>query len=257
MELTLEQIELWAKQAGLILKQGFGKQHEIGFKTESDLVTEVDRQAEAFLIGQIQQAFPEHKIIGEENGTIKGDQTACWYIDPVDGTTNYAHGFPYFCVSLGFADQTGSKFGVIYDPIADECFSAERGKGAFLNGQSISVSGVDDLKRSLLVTGYAHNEPEMLDHNNELFIRLNERGQALRRMGSAAMNLANVAAGRLDAYWELVIKPWDIGAGLLIVREAGGIVSRSDGSQEELLNPPCSIIAAAPGVYEALLEAVQ
>ena len=257
MELTLAQVELWAKQAGLLLKQGFGERHEVGFKTDNDLVTEIDQRTEAFLIDQIHQFFPSHSIVGEENGNFEGDQSACWYIDPVDGTTNYAHGFPYFCVSLGFSDDEGSKFGVVYDPMRDDCFSAERGKGAFLNGQPIHTSRVDTLKRALLVTGYSHNWYEHVDHNNELFIKLNQEAQAVRRMGSAALNLANVAAGRLDAYWELLIKPWDIGAGLLIVREAGGVVSRADGSQEDLLAEPGSIIAAAPGIYAALLAEIQ
>ncbi|NSW53054.1 MAG: inositol monophosphatase [Anaerolineae bacterium] len=252
MEPTLAQCILWARQAGQILRAGYGARHTIGFKTDNDLVTEFDRKAEAFLIAQIRGDFPEHTIVGEEGGNHAGSEDDTWYIDPVDGTTNFAHGLPYFCVSLGYSDGEGCRLGVVYDPIADECFAAERGRGAYLNDQPIHVSDISQLKRALVVTGFSHNEWEYVGVNNQLSERINARAQSLRRMGSSALNQAYVAAGRMDAYWELLVKPWDIGAGILIVREAGGIVTRMDGSQGGMLQPPCNIIASTPGIYQEL-----
>lgn len=254
MEPTLSQIIHWARQAGAILREGVGKRHTIGFKTDSDLVTEIDQRTEAFIIEQIRGQFPDHTIVGEESGRLEGHARACWYIDPVDGTTNYAHGLPYFCVSIAFADEMGSRLGVVYDPMLDEMFSAERGKGAWLNDRPIHVSDVQELKRALVVTGFSHNEPEVTRVNNVLSALVNDRVQSLRRMGSSALNQAYVAAGRMDAYWELLVKPWDIGAGVLLVQEAGGTVTRLHGSQEGLLEPPCDLLAAAPAIYEELSE---
>ena len=256
MELSLALVELWAKQAGEIVRMSYGKGHSIGYKTDSDLVTECDQQTEDFLVSLIQQHFPTHSIIGEENGHQAGIPTARWIIDPVDGTTNFAHGFPYFCVSLAFVDEIGSLYGVVYDPIHDECFSAERGKGAFLNGHPIHVSSTQELKKSLLVTGFSHNLHEHVDRNVRLFSELNALSRATRRLGAAALNMANVAAGRLDAYWELLVKPWDIAAGLLIVREAGGTATRVDGSGD-LLTPPCSILVSTPAIHTELVETIQ
>lgn len=255
MELTLSLVELWTKQAGEIVKMGWGKTHAIGYKTDSDLVTEIDRQTEEFLVNLIQTHFPEHSIIGEENGHQAGNPVARWIIDPVDGTTNYAHGLPYFCVSVAFVDAEGTKFGVIYDPVHAECFTAERGKGAFLNGQPIHVSETQELKRAMLVTGFSHNQHEHVDRNLELFAEMNEASRAMRRLGSAALNMANVAAGRMDGYWELLVKPWDIAAGLLIVREAGGMATRIDGS-DDLLTPPCTILVCPPALHAELMERI-
>ena len=256
MELTLDLVELWTRQAGEIVKMGWGKTHEIGYKTDSDLVTEYDKRTEDFLVGLIQTHFPEHSIIGEENGHQAGNPVARWIIDPIDGTTNYAHGLPYFCISVAFVDEEGSKLGVIYDPAHDECFSAERGKGAFLNGQPIHVSQTQEMKRALMVTGFSHNLDEHVDRNIELFQEMNESVRAMRRMGAAALNMANVAAGRMDAYWELLVKPWDIAAGLLIVREAGGIATRIDGSSDTILEPPCDILCCTPALHDEMVKRI-
>lgn len=234
---------------------GWGKTHAIGYKTDSDLVTEYDKLTEDFLLSLIQTHFPDHSIIGEENGQQAGNPVARWIIDPIDGTTNYAHGLPYFCISVAFVDEAGTKYGVIYDPVHDECFTAERGQGAFLNGQPIHVSQTTEMKRALMVTGFSHNLDEHVDRNTELFAQMNTASRAMRRMGAAALNMANVAAGRMDAYWELLIKPWDIAAGLLIVREAGGIVTRVDGS-DDLLTPPCSILCSTPALHAELVERI-
>ena len=255
MELSLSLVELWTKQAGEIVKMGWGRTHEIGYKTDSDLVTEYDKRTEDFLVNLIQSNFPEHSIIGEENGHQAGNPVARWIVDPIDGTTNYAHGLPYFCVSVAFVDEEGSKYGVIYDPVGDECFSAERGKGAWLNGNPIHVSQTEEMKRALMVTGFSHNLDEHVDRNIELFQEMNEAVRAMRRMGSAALNMANVAAGRMDAYWELLVKPWDIAAGLLIVREAGGTVTRIDGS-DNLLEPPCDILCCTPALHAEMMKRI-
>jgi myo-inositol-1(or 4)-monophosphatase len=256
MDLTLQVVERWARQAGAILQTGFGKRHTIDFKSDYDLVTEIDQQAEDFLFSQIRKHFPTHTIIGEENGEQAGNFDARWYIDPVDGTTNYAHGFPYFCVSLAFVDEQGSRLGVIYDPIHDECFTAERGGGAFLNGERMSVSSTKDMLQALMVTGFSHNQADTLERNLRLFAELNRETQAIRRFGSAALNMANVAAGRLDGYYELAVKPWDIAAGALIAREAGGLVSRVDG-EGDLLNMPCSVAVTNPHLHNTLLAMVR
>ena len=255
MELSLSLVELWTKQAGEIVKMGWGRTHEIGYKTDSDLVTEYDKMTEDFLVNLIQSNFPEHSIIGEENGHQAGNPVARWIVDPIDGTTNYAHGLPYFCVSVAFVDEEGSKYGVIYDPVGDECFSAERGKGAWLNGNPIHVSQTEEMKRALMVTGFSHNLDEHVDRNIELFQEMNEAVRAMRRMGAAALNMANVAAGRMDAYWELLVKPWDIAAGLLIVQEAGGTVTRIDGS-DNLLEPPCDILCCTPALHAEMMKRI-
>ena len=256
MELTLPLVEQWARQAGEILRTGFGKRHTIDYKSDYDLVTEIDQQSEDFLFSQIRENFPTHAIIGEENGEQAGNFNARWYIDPVDGTTNYAHGFPYFCVSLAFVDEQGSRLGVIYDPIHDECFAAERGGGAFLNGERMSVSLTKDIQQALMVTGFSHNQADMLERNLRLFAELNMATQAMRRFGSAALNMANVAAGRLDGYYELAVKPWDIAAGVLIAREAGGLVSRVDG-EGDLLSTPCSVAVTNSHLHNVLLAMVR
>lgn len=255
MELSLSLVELWTKQAGEIVKMGWGRTHDIDYKADSDLVTEFDRMTEEFLANLIQTNFPDHSIYGEEGGQQDGNPNARWIIDPIDGTTNYAHGLPYFCVSVAFVDEVGSKFGVIYDPMGNECFSAERGKGAWLNGQPIHVSQTQELKRALMVTGFSHNLHEHVDRNIELFQEMNESVRAMRRMGAAALNMANVAAGRMDGYWELLVKPWDIAAGLLIVREAGGTVTRIDGS-DNLLEPPCDILCCTPALHKEMMKRI-
>lgn len=256
MEPSLDILETWARAAGAILREGYGKQHEISRKGRIDLVTEMDRLSEAYLLEQVRGMFPQHTIDSEESGLLPGQDHAVWYIDPLDGTTNYAHSLPIFSVSIAFAEAGQLKVGVVYDPMRDECFTAERGKGARLNGLPIHVSETAEFTQSLLVTGFPYDiapgKPDNLAHYAH-FTRLT---QGVRRLGSAALDLCYVASGRFDGYWELTLKPWDLAAGALILEEAGGQVSRAHG-EADYLQPPFSILAGNPVIYNLMLGEMQ
>ncbi len=256
MQPDLFEIEAWARQAGDILRQSYGKQHQIDRKGQVDLVTEVDRRSEEFLLGQIRARFADHTIIAEESGLLNGNGHQTWYIDPLDGTTNYAHGLPLFAVSLAYAEDKQVRLGVVYDPSSDTCFCAERGRGAWRNGQPIHVSGNATLLDSLLVTGFPYDLFKTSTNNLDHFGRLSRRCQGVRRLGSAALDLCYVACGWLDGYWELKINPWDIAAGGLIAEEAGALVTRMQGDPY-YLTPPCDILAANPALHSILLAALQ
>lgn len=253
MEPSLEILVDFARGAGEILRAGYGKQHNIVQKGRIDLVTEVDHRSEAYLMEQIRERFPGHTIEAEESGLQAGTAREHWYIDPLDGTTNYAHHIPIFCVSLGFAIAGKVQLGVVYDPLRDECFSAQRGKGAWLNGSPISVSETGIFTQSLLSTGFPYEVGPDGRDNLEHFTHFTRLTQGVRRMGSAALDLCYVAAGRLEGYWELTLKPWDLAAGALIVEEAGGRVTRVDGLAD-YLTPPFSILAGNPTIYARMQE---
>ncbi len=250
---TLFEIEILARQAGLILRNGFGQVHQVDYKGAIDPVTEVDRQSEAFLLGEIQRRFPEHTVVAEESGGVAGQASRRWYIDPLDGTVNFAHGLPIFSVSIAYAEDGQMRLGVVYDPMRDECFSAEAGQGAWLNGSPLQVSGTQTLDRSLLVTGFPYDIRTSPHTNLENFSRFSLAAQAVRRLGSAALDLCYVAAGRIDGYWEHGLAPWDIAAGSLIAREAGAMVSDIEGGQD-FMQPPHSILAAPVGVHAQMLQ---
>jgi myo-inositol-1(or 4)-monophosphatase len=257
MQPNIKQIVQWAHEAGQILRDGFGRQHLIQKKGTTDLVTEVDRQSEALLLGYIQDSFPDHTIFSEESGYLNGGHQNTWYIDPIDGTVNYAHGVPAFCVSIAYAEGPQLQLGVIYDPIRDETFFAERGKGAWLNSNPISVKHAEHLVDALLVSGFPHN----LNSNErreafDIFERFYQHGQSVRLVGSAALDLCYVACGRLDGYWEVSLNPYDLAAGALIASEAGALVTRMDGSSD-LLQPPCDLIAANPTLHAQMLHLIQ
>lgn len=227
-----------ARRAGAIQLSKLGKVHKIEYKGVINIATEIDRECEEMIVQEIRKHFPGDDILAEEMsedvtpGPSKGRR---WIIDPLDGTVNYAHGFPFFCVSIALEDNGELVAGVIYDPNRDETFVAEKGKGAVLGGQPIRVSGADSLRQSLLATGFAYNtqEGESLD-NLDHFANFVKRARAVRRPGSAAIDLAWVACGRIDGFWELFLKPWDMAAGVVIIREAGGLVTSFDGSPFEL-----------------------
>ncbi len=251
---TLSEMELLARQAGVILRAGFRQNIEITAKTTSiDLVTEMDRRSEEFLIGSLQKHYPDHHFIAEESGVQGQDTAHIWYIDPLDGTVNYAHGIPIFAVSIAYIRDGQATLGVVYDPMQDECFSAERGRGAWLNGTPVKVASAPGLGSALLVTGFSYdiwnNPVNNLDH----FARFSLRSQGVRRLGSAALDLSYVAAGRFDGYWELQVKPWDIAAGALIASEAGARVTTVNGDAEYLSGSP-SIIAANPALHAELFS---
>jgi myo-inositol-1(or 4)-monophosphatase len=221
-----------ARSAGGLLLRRIDSIREVRHKSAVDLVTDVDLQSEHEVCATLLAAFPSHTILGEEGGAraqAGSDRRFRWIVDPLDGTTNYAHGFPFFCVSIGLEVEGDLTLGVVYAPSLDELFVAERGRGATLNGQPIQVSATDRLQEALLATGFPY-ERNLLGRALRSFDALCFRSQAVRRAGSAALDLCYVACGRLDGYWEHLVKPWDLAAGALLVTEAGGTVSRVDAS---------------------------
>lgn len=252
MQPTLAYIENLARQAGEILREGYNQEHQVGYKGVIDLVTEVDHQSEAYLLGEVQRDFPEHHIFSEESGVIQGNEENIWYIDPLDGTVNYAHHIPIFCVSIGYAFHDRLTLGAVYDPLRDEMFTAERGRGAFLNGKHLSASIVTELQRSLLVTGFPYDTWNTKLDNFANFEKFGKLTQGVRRLGSAALDLVYVAAGRFDGFWELSLKPWDVAAGALICEEAGAVVTDIHGAAD-FISAPQSILATAPGIHAGML----
>lgn len=239
-----------AKAAAQVLRRGFGQTQQISYKGPVDLVTERDRQSERRISGIIRSAFPEHAILGEEAGR-SGESPCRWVVDPLDGTTNYAHGYPMFAVSIAYEEHGQLRVGVIIDPIRRETFVAERGQGVTLNGKPIRVSETATLITSLLETGFPYRR-ERLPVALRQFDRLAYQTQGLRRSGSAALGLAYVAAGRLDGFWEATLSPWDMAAGALMIEEAGGVVTQTDGAPFQI--DSTNIAAANPAIHPALVE---
>lgn len=256
MQPTLQQIEGMARGAGEILRLGYEKEHVVNYKGVIDLVTEMDHQSESYLLGEIRRYFPDHHVLTEETGEIKGRDESIWYLDPLDGTVNYAHQVPIFAVSIGFAARGTLELGAVYDPMRDELFSAERGRGARLNGRPLRPSAADELQRSLLVTGFPYDAWDTEHDNFANFVKMAKQTQGVRRLGSAALDACYVAAGRFDGFWELALKPWDVAAAGLIAQEAGAVVTNIAG-QPDYLAPPQSIVAAAPGIHAKLLKALK
>jgi myo-inositol-1(or 4)-monophosphatase len=252
MKPTLKDLERLAREAGAILRNGYDNEHTVHYKGEIDLVTETDHASEAFLLGEINAHFPDSHILAEESGETNGGNGDTWYIDPLDGTVNYAHHIPIFSVSIGFASNGVMSLAAVYDPMRDEMFTAERGAGAFLNGKRLQVSKVTELGKSLLVTGFPYDTWNTELDNFKYFERLAKRTQGVRRLGSAALDLCYVAAGRFDGFWEFKLKAWDIAAGGLIAEEAGAKVTAVDGSADYL--KPLTILASTPGIYEQIKE---
>jgi myo-inositol-1(or 4)-monophosphatase len=255
MHPTLPDLEDMARGAGEFLRAGYATEHQVSYKGIIDLVTEVDHQSEQYLLGRIRKRFPGSHIVTEESGEIEGDRQALWYIDPLDGTVNYAHHIPIFCVALAYAVDGVVTLGVVYDPMRDELFAAERGHGARLNGRPIQPSHAVDLQHSLLVTGFPYTAWNTPQDNFDNFVRLGKMSQGVRRLGSAALDAAYVAAGRFDGFWELSLKPWDVAASGLVAEEAGARVTNIDG-QPDYITAPQSVVCAAPPIHQALLDAL-
>lgn len=255
MQPTLTDLQTLARAAGEILRDGYQREHQIDYKGIIDLVTEVDHRSEAYLLGEVQKKFPESHIFSEESGVIEGDRDKVWYIDPLDGTVNYAHNIPIFCVSIAYASHGTVSLASVYEPLRDEMFTAERGHGAHLNGRALRASAVADLQHSLLVTGFPYDAWDTPRDNFDNFVRLAKLTQGVRRLGSAALDACYVAAGRFDGFWELALKPWDIAAGGLIAEEAGALVTNIDG-RPDYISAPQSIIATAPGIHAELMAAL-
>jgi len=227
-----------AREAGTLLMQYFQKHIKIEYKGDADLVTAADRASEALIRERIQQQFPGHDVLGEEQGLNDQGSDYRWYVDPLDGTTNFAHGYPVFCVSMAVElraveTQPRRVAGVVYDPTRDELFSAELGKGAHLDGAPIRVSSTAHLKECLVATGFPSHKRHQ-NPNIHFYHQITLRTHGVRRAGSAALDLCNVASGRFDGFWEFNLNAWDTAAGALIVEEAGGKVSRFDGSAFEI-----------------------
>lgn len=254
MKPRLSDIEALARRAGDLLRAGFRGEMQVDSKgTSIDLVTEMDRRSEALILRTLRENFPGHRIIAEESGTHGADNGHSWYVDPLDGTVNYAHGIPIYSVSIAYAQEGQVRLGVVYDPSQDECFSAAYGRGAWVNGQPIRVSETGELGRALLVTGFPYDMWTTSENNLENHNRFTLRSQGVRRLGSAALDLCYVAAGRLDGFWELKLSPWDIAAGALIAEQAGAAVTAVDGSAEYLTAVP-SILAANPALHAEMLS---
>ena len=245
-----------AQGAGKILRAGYSQAKEIRHKGTVDLVTQFDHQSEDYLVGEIRRQFPQDTIVTEESGLLSGSGGGRWYIDPLDGTVNFAHGVPMFAVSIAYEEAGQMKFGVVYEPLRDECFCAEAGKGATLNGEPIQVSSAPDLIHSLMVTGFPYDLLDTPKNNLDNFVRFSRRCQGVRRLGSAALDLCYVACGRLDGYWEIRLSAWDIAAGSLIVREAGGVMTDLAGDPQ-VMKAPFSVLAANSVIHPLMLGLLQ
>ena len=246
-----------AREAGAILRDRFDEPRTIETKSTSiDLVTDVDRASDALLVDRITHAFPDDSLLTEEAGDAQhGDSGYRWVIDPLDGTTDYAHGFPHFAVSIGIELHGVREIGVVYDPIKEELFHAERGRGAQLNGKAIQVSETESLARSLLATGFAYDVHTAENSNLEYFRRFLLQARAIRRAGSAALDLCYVACGRFDGFWELSLHAWDVAAGLLIVDEAGGCSSDLEGGAAPASG--AEVVAGNAAIHPLLLEVIR
>ncbi len=249
-------IEL-AREMGQIQLDGLGRVHHVEYKGATNIVTEIDKKCERLFIDRIQKEFPSHEILGEEGGQVKSmietKDGYCWIVDPLDGTVNYAHNYPLFAVSIALEYKKDIVFGVVFEPNRNELFVAERGSGATLNDRRIKVSNTTDLRKALLDTGFAYNIHEGEKRNNlNNFEKFLFESRAIRRDGAAASDLCYVACGRFDGFWELFLKPWDIAAGQLIIKEAGGRVSSFDGSPLDLYGT--EILASNGKIHEQMME---
>ncbi len=246
-----------ARAAGDIILRNIDKLDRltIEVKGDNDFVTKVDRKAEEVILNTLQQAYPTHGIIAEESGTHNEDSEYQWIVDPLDGTTNFLHGFPQYAVSIGLQHKGRMEVGVVFDPIKNELFTAARGDGAQLNGRRIRVTPRKGLANALIGTGFPFKQPQYLDTYLASFKAVHPKVAGIRRAGSAALDLAYVAAGRLDGFWEIGLNNWDMAAGVLLIREAGGIVTDFSGEGNYLQTG--NVVAAASKVYPALYETIK
>ena len=243
-----------AQEAGAILRDGWGRVHHPERKGRIDLVTEYDRRSEALLLARVRARFPDHAILAEESGASGATAGFRWLIDPLDGTTNFAHNYPFFCVSIGVECSGELVAGVVHDPVRGETFAAAAGLGATLDGRPIHVSDIARLEDALLVSGFHYSIRERPEPTFTLFREFLMRAQGVRRDGSAALNLCYLACGRFDGFWEARLSPWDMAAGVLLVREAGGLVTNFSGKAFRLEGH--QILAANPGLHAAMRDVI-
>ena len=253
LSVVLEVAAAAARAGGGVLRESYGQVQSVRFKGMTDLVTEVDVRAEQIIVALLRSRFPTHQILAEEGSVGGDDPRHRWIVDPLDGTTNYAHGLRVFSVSVGYERDGKLAAGAVYDPSQDEMYLATAGGGATLNGESIAVSQTDTLLRALLGTGFPYNR-DLVPVALRQFAALSMRAQAVRRVGSAALDCCWVAAGRFDGYWESVVSPWDVAAGALIAAEAGATVTDVNGAPFRVDSG--SIMLATPALHPQLLAAV-
>ncbi len=246
-----------ARRAGSIINRAAldGSPLEVRTKRVNDYVTRVDRAAEEAIIETVRRAYPEHGFLAEESGASQGDTEYRWIIDPLDGTTNFIHGFPQYCISIGVEHRGSLAHAVIYDPVKNELFTASKGRGAFLNDRRVRVAKCLKLQDALVGTGFPFKELTRLDRYTAQLKTIMQSSAGVRRAGAAALDLAYVACGRLDAFWELGLAPWDMAAGALLIQEAGGLVADPDGEDGFLESG--DICAATPKIFSALLQALR
>jgi len=253
---SLEWVLNITREAGAILAEHYEKGFEVGYKGVIDLVTEVDHKSEDYLVGEVKRTFPDHRIYAEESGEHDGNDAHVWYIDPLDGTVNYAHGVPMFCVSVAYAYKGSVLLGAVYDPLRNEMFHAERRQGAWMNDRQLKVASANELSRSLLVTGFPYDAWDSPMDNFGNFVKLAKMTQGVRRLGSAALDACYVGAGRFDGFWELSLRPYDVAAGGLVAEEAGAKVTNVSGGKD-YISPPQSIVAANPVLHESILNVLE
>lgn len=245
-----------ARAAGEILTAGFRAAHRVAFKGQTtNLVTEMDERAEELIVGRLAATFPDDAILAEERGAARGRSGRRWIVDPLDGTTNYAHGLPIFAVSIALEVDGRIALGVAYDPSADELFVAERGRGATVNDARLAVSSTNSLEASLLSTGFPYNIRETRDNNLKEYSAFALRCRGVRRLGSAVLDLAWVAAGRLDGFWELSLGPWDVAAASLFVEEAGGRITNLTGGAVDVDAP--AVVATNGRIHDEMLAVLR
>ena len=246
-----------ARNAGNVIIRHIDKRDQltVSEKAHNDFVSEVDRLAEQEIINIISRTYPDHAILAEEGGEQQGDGEHQWIIDPLDGTTNFLHGFPQFAVSIALRSRGRLEHAVIYDPISQELYTASRGSGATLNDRRIRVSNARGLEGALLGTGFPFKQPQHLDCYLQTFKALHPQAAGIRRAGSAALDLAYVAAGRLDGFWEIGLKPWDMAAGILLIQEAGGLVGDFAGGHDFMETG--NIIAGNPRMFKAIAQTIR
>ena len=241
-----------AKEAGVILREGLERARTIEYKGDKNIVTDVDRRSEEAIASCVQRELPGHSLVSEEGARLEGSSGYRWFVDPLDGTTNYAHGYRCFSVSIGIAKDSELIYGVVYDPSLEELFTAERDGGAFLNGKQLRVSAISRLSNALLATGFPLDFATAEENNLGHFANFMRRAQAVRRPGSASLDLCYVAAGRFDGFWELRLNPWDVAAGALAVMEAGGRVTALTGQPLRLSAP--RIVASNGAIHDEMLR---
>jgi len=246
-----------AQRGGGVALKYFRKLKHISLKVDAGLVSEADRDSEAYIIKTVRKTFPQHRFLGEEGGFARGRRGGSeplWVVDPLDGTTNYIHGFPFFCVSIGVEVNSVVEVAVVYAPLLKYTFTAIKGRGAFFNGKPMRVSNTENVEESLLATGFSYQKNQVLDQEIRDFKTFSELSRGIRRAGSAALDLCMVASGIFDGFWERELAPWDTSAGSLLVKEAGGIVTSFEGNPFQ--SPMKTILAGNPKIHSRLLKVI-